>query len=72
MGTEMMQHVVVTLVAFGALVVIARRALGFVLVRATHGSCSNCASSKGACGTAASRPAESSTHPAILIRSSVR
>lgn len=69
---EMLQHVVVTLAAFAALAVIARRVLGFVGVRERQRGCSNCASSKTPCAPQVASVAQPTTHRAVLVRPTPR
>ena len=71
-NSEMLQHAIVTLVALGALAVIARRVLGFVGVRESKSGCSNCASSKSACATPTTAATRPTTHRAVLVRSTSR
>lgn len=71
-NADMLQHGVVTLVALGALAVIARRVLGFVQVRDTRSGCPNCPSSKGACAPRVTPDTQPTTHPAVLVRSTPR
>lgn len=51
MSSEMLQYVVVTVIALAAGLVVIRRVFGLVGTRAKGTGCASCASGTGACGT---------------------
>ena len=63
---DLVQHIVVTLFALGAGVVIVRRVLG-VVGDSKKSGCESCASNQGACAPTASDAAPTH-HVAVLIR----
>jgi hypothetical protein len=66
MSGETLQHVLVTLIALLAMVVIVRRIAGFVGVRAKQTTCA-CPSSKGSCGGSVRPPASDAPQPLALM-----
>jgi hypothetical protein len=66
MPVETLQHVLVTVIALLAMVVIVRRIAGFVGVRAKQTTCA-CPSSKGSCGGSA-RPVSSAAPQPLTLR----
>ena len=67
MTPDVLQHVIVTLVAASAFGLILRRATGFLFSRAQTPTCASCASGQGRCGSPAP-PNGSTTYPVVVLR----
>jgi hypothetical protein len=66
MPVETLQHVLVTVIALLAMVVIVRRVAGFVGVRAKQTTCA-CPSSKGSCAGSAQPVSSAAPQPVTLM-----
>jgi hypothetical protein len=66
MPVETLQHVLVTVIALLAMVVIVRRVAGFVGVRAKQTTCA-CPSSKGSCAGSAQPGSSAAPQPLTLM-----